>query len=106
MVANMVCTSVPHSYIPCLLQGGTSMLRSTYVYRHIVVPLAFALLLLFIFAPAALASSASHHGQHRRIHSFALVGPKQHYLALGDSLAFGYQPDLNFDDGYVDDFFS
>ena len=26
----------------------------------------------------------------------SLVGPKARYLALGDSLAFGYQPDLNY----------
>ena len=34
----------------------------------------------------------------------SFVGSKQYYLALGDSLAFGYQPDLNYDDGYVNDF--
>jgi lysophospholipase L1-like esterase len=62
------------------------------------VPLTFALLLLFISAPAALANS---HGS-----GLSLVGPKQHYLALGDSLAFGYQLDLNYSHGYVDDFFS
>jgi hypothetical protein len=27
--------------------------------------------------------------------SGSLVGPKTRYLALGDSLAFGYQPDLD-----------
>jgi lysophospholipase L1-like esterase len=31
----------------------------------------------------------------------ALVGPKARYLALGDSLAFGYQPDLNYVHGYA-----
>ena len=63
------------------------MLRNAHVYRHIVVPLTSTLLLLFIFAPAALASSGSQHGHHARTNSFALVGPKRHYLALGDSLA-------------------
>jgi lysophospholipase L1-like esterase len=38
-------------------------------------------------------------------HASSLSGPKKYYLALGDSLAFGYQPDLNYDDGYVNDFF-
>jgi lysophospholipase L1-like esterase len=33
------------------------------------------------------------------------VGPKPYYLALGDSLAFGFQPDLNFASGYSDDFY-
>jgi lysophospholipase L1-like esterase len=75
-----------------------SVLEKAHIYQRIVVPLIFALLLLFISAPAALATS---HGA-----SFSFVGPKRHYLALGDSLAFGYQPDLNFSHGYVDDFFS
>lgn len=35
-----------------------------------------------------------------------LVGPKARYLALGDSLAFGFQPDLDFDDGYTNVFTS
>jgi lysophospholipase L1-like esterase len=34
----------------------------------------------------------------------AYVGPKAYYLALGDSLAFGYQPNLVFNQGYADDF--
>jgi len=37
-------------------------------------------------------------------HQLSFVGPKQHYLALGDSMAFGYQPDLNFSHGYAEDF--
>lgn len=74
------------------------VLKKAHVHQRIVVPLTLALLLLFISAPAALAASYSA--------SNSLVGPKQHYLALGDSLAFGYQPDLNFSHGYVDDFFS
>jgi len=36
---------------------------------------------------------------------FHLFGPKQHYLALGDSLAFGYQPNGDFTHGYVNDLF-
>src|SRR2546423_552795 len=75
-----------------------SVLKNAHVYQCIVVPLTFALLLLFISAPAALATSHSS--------GLSLVGPKQHYLALGDSLAFGYQPKLNYSHGYVDDFFS
>ncbi len=37
--------------------------------------------------------------------SIHLVGPKQHYLGLGDSLAFGYQPNHDFTHGYVADLF-
>lgn len=36
----------------------------------------------------------------QRAQAQSLVGPKQYYLALGDSLAFGFQPDLNWDDSY------
>lgn len=33
------------------------------------------------------------------------VGPKQYYLALGDSLAYGYQPNGDYTHGYADDLF-
>lgn len=32
-----------------------------------------------------------------------IVGPKAYYLALGDSLAFGYQPNLDWSHGYAQD---
>src|SRR5450631_721045 len=35
-----------------------------------------------------------------------LVGPKQYYLALGDSLAYGLQPNGDTTHGYVDDIFT
>ncbi len=70
--------------------------------RCLAVPLILAFALLFVFVPATFAATAtSARHQHH-----ALVGPKKHYLALGDSLAFGFQPDLNFDSGYADDFYS
>src|SRR6266702_4601141 len=75
------------------------MLKDAHIYRRIVVPFALAVLLLFAFAPAALAAS------HSQGPPFHLVGPKQHYLALGDSLAFGVQPNGDFTHGYVDDLF-
>lgn len=34
------------------------------------------------------------------------AGPKTYYLALGDSLAYGYQPDLDIVHGYADDFYT
>jgi hypothetical protein len=34
------------------------------------------------------------------------IGPKAYYLALGDSLAFGYQPNLQFFRGYADLFYA
>lgn len=38
-------------------------------------------------------------------HRLVPVGPKSFYLAIGDSLAFGYQPDFNWAGGYSSDFF-
>jgi lysophospholipase L1-like esterase len=36
----------------------------------------------------------------------SLVGPKSYYLALGDSLAFGYQPNLDFSHSYPAQWYS
>jgi lysophospholipase L1-like esterase len=36
----------------------------------------------------------------------SLVGPKAYYLALGDSLAYGYQPNFDFSHGYADQWYS
>ncbi len=74
------------------------MLRHRHIYRRILMPLALVVLLLLIASPTVLAFSYSHRS--------TLVGPKTRYLALGDSLAFGLQPDLNFNQGYADDFMS
>jgi len=71
-------------------------------YRLIVAPVTLAFFFLFAFGPieVTLASVRSSQSQ-----AFSLVGPKQHYLGLGDSLAFGYQPNSDFNHGYVDYFF-
>ncbi len=76
--------------------------RSLHHYKRLgkpLIPFLLAFVLLFTAVPVVLASSTS-------LHSSSLLGPKKYYLALGDSLAFGYQPDLNFDDGYTNDFFT
>jgi lysophospholipase L1-like esterase len=75
------------------------MLKNVHISRRILLPLALAISLLFAFAPVTLAAA---HGQGPPFH---LVGPKQHYLALGDSLAFGVQPNGDFTHGYVNDLF-
>ena len=62
------------------------MLKHTRISRRIILPLALAISLLFAFVPAVLVAT---HAQSPSLHLF---GPKQHYLALGDSLAFGFQP--------------
>jgi lysophospholipase L1-like esterase len=73
------------------------MLKDAHTYRRIIVPITLAILLLFAFAPAALAASSAQPNWP--------TGLKQHYLALGDSLAFGFQPNGDFTHGYVNDLF-
>lgn len=74
-------------------------MRQGMFFRHLrnvaLITVVTALALVFAFstymAPKAKAAS--------------LVGPKANYLALGDSLAFGFQPDGDFNHGYADFFF-
>lgn len=74
------------------------MLGKASIYRYFVGPILCAITLFFALTPTTFAIT--------HVHTFSLVGPKNYYLALGDSLAFGFQPDLNFNHGYADDFFS
>lgn len=71
-----------------------------HVYQRMAMSLTFACLLLFLFVPSTFATSSTFRNR------LAVIGPKKHYLAIGDSLTFGYQPDLSFNHGYVDDFYS
>lgn len=67
--------------------------------RRIIAIVAAVLLSVGAFAPAVVSAQTrgvTHH----------FVGPKSYYLALGDSLAFGFQIDFNWDDGYNDDFYA
>ena len=64
---------------------------------RLLAPFAFTLLLVTIFTPPAWARLSTGGTN-------SSIGPKQYYLALGNSLAFGYQPNLDFNHGYVDDF--
>lgn len=66
-------------------------------YR-ILLPFVLAFSALFVFVPGAYA--------HANTSAASLVGPKSHYLALGDSLAYGYQPNFDFSHGYADYFYS
>src|SRR5437667_12810640 len=75
------------------------MLKDAHSYRRLVVPITLAVLVLCAFAPAALAVS---NGSTQPKSSTVL---KQQYLALGDSLAFGVQPNGDFTHGYVNDLF-
>lgn len=61
------------------------------------VALALVLLLAGILLPL---------GAGATVGSTGVVGPKHYYLALGDSVAFGYQPNLDFSHGYTAQWFS
>lgn len=77
-----------------MIQGKVSPLL------RIAAPLTLMLSLVFLFVPSALASSRS------ATAASGLVGPKSYYLALGDSLSFGFQPNLDNNHGYADDLFN
>jgi lysophospholipase L1-like esterase len=56
---------------------------------------------IFALLPGASALAATN-----KAAEAALIGPKSHYLAIGDSLAFGYQPDVNYTHGYSNYFYT
>lgn len=70
--------------------------RSVSLFLRIVAPVILAFSLVIVYAPSAFAASSTTQGR---------VGPKTYYLALGDSLGFGYQPNFDYSHGYADDFF-
>ena len=75
------------------------MLKHARISRRFLLPLALAISLLFAFVPAAWVAT---HAQSPSLH---LMDAEKYYLALGDLLAYGYQPDNDFTHGYVDDLF-
>lgn len=67
----------------------------TFKLWRIVAPVILVCSLLLTVVPSALAATPDN-----------VASPsssKEYYLALGDSLAFGFQPNLDFRHGYVDD---
>jgi len=67
-------------------------------FLRIVAPVLLAFSLALALTPSAFATSSAA--------SPALVGPKAYYLAVGDSLGFGFQPDLDFVHGYANYFYA
>lgn len=67
------------------------MLKDARVYRRLLLSIVFAALLVLTLGAGVYAAPAS-------------IGPRTHYLALGDSLAFGFQPNHDFSHGYATDF--
>ena len=74
----------------------SSVLARTHLGWRFLTASLLCLLISCICTPVI--SAAAHH-------LTALVGPKPYYLALGDSLAYGYQPDLDLANGYTIDLF-
>ncbi len=72
--------------------------KASFVLRF-VASAALLFLLTLLFAPAVFAAV-------RSPKSSTVIGPKTYYLAIGDSLAFGYQPDLDWAHGYSTTFFN
>jgi hypothetical protein len=70
-----------------LKEGAMRLFRWYRCYKRCSALLIIPMLLLLVVA--ALPGSQAHAAP------ATFVGPKQHYLALGDSMAFGYQPDLD-----------
>jgi lysophospholipase L1-like esterase len=75
------------------------MRREVSRFLRVVAPLILISALIAAFTPVAFAAA-------RQSQSVTLVGPKSHYLVLGDSLAYGYQPNLDWDNGYANDFYN
>ena len=71
------------------------------VYQRIFLALGFICVLLFTCMSAIVVYAKALSSR-----SSSFVGPKTYYLALGDSLAFGFQPNVDWNHGYVDDFFT
>src|SRR5579864_8789605 len=77
--------------------------------RALMLMLALAVTLSFVSGyptPASAGAAPGHAPRHHSGGRAGLVGPKAIYLALGDSLAFGYQPGLDWKHGYADDWFT
>lgn len=76
-----------------MIQEKVSRLSRNVALIMLVFALALALAFAAAFSRQAHAASA-------------VIGPKANYLALGDSLGYGFQPNGDFNHGYADDFLS
>jgi lysophospholipase L1-like esterase len=72
------------------MMRSTGRRISVYTIFGVAVTLALVVLNLAIISPAALSGAFTQH----------------YYVAVGDSLSFGFQPTLDFSHGFADDFFA
>lgn len=77
--------------------------RNTHVSGRRLFALVMLALALALLATLFLAPPPAHAARPK---TSSLVGPKAYYLALGDSLAFGYQPNLDWSHSYPQQWFS
>jgi lysophospholipase L1-like esterase len=78
---------------PSAQPGSRGLLGSRWRRLGIAISVMLVAMTTVAFAPAHAKASG-------------LVGVKAYYLGLGDSLAFGYQPNLNWSNGYVQQWYS
>lgn len=81
------------------VEEALTMRRLVWYILRIILLCVFAFALSCAYVPLTFKAARVMHRQP------APVGPKAYYLALGDSLAFGYQPDFDWTDGYANYFF-
>jgi lysophospholipase L1-like esterase len=86
------CTVAPTNAI-----GGTTIVRKRPLRHLSIIGISFGIVALILaLTPLQRAHAATPH----------LIGPKSYYLGLGDSLAFGFQPNLDWSHGYVQDYYN
>jgi lysophospholipase L1-like esterase len=84
-------------FLTSLARSWNAARSSRRLFALPAASLTLALLISVLVTPSAFARSRS---------TVTLVGPKYYYLALGDSLAFGYQPNLDFSHSYPQQWYS
>lgn len=76
------------------------------LFRRQAVILATSLSLVLLISIGAHFAQPQPQAHAQTVSRAALIGPKTYYLGLGDSLAFGYQPDFDWSHGYVQYFYN
>jgi lysophospholipase L1-like esterase len=82
------------------MASTSTLLQPSLVERRTVIRWLIAGLLAALLGALLAAATPS------TAHASGVIGPKQYYLGLGDSLAFGFQPNLNWTHGYVQQWYN
>lgn len=84
------------------MRRNAMVLRKLFAHKYMAI--SFAVLLLLLLAAVPIVRANADNGVQLRASALS-ANAKPYYVALGDSLAFGYQPNRIMNQGYVDDFF-